>query len=143
MVQARAFQVQCQTLLSGMKKSSEVKPMKIAAGLKIIEEGWIRKPKGFRVQFDRQTEDGTEAGLSPPRDAAPLNSDVTAWRYAWKLWQATRSAAETDAPGALYNITVVDDQDCPARFYGSGEYETYNPRNIETDVNGGTDGQNS
>ena len=107
--------------------------MKIADGLKLIENGWIRKPKGFRVRFDRQTEAGIEAGLSPPADAAPLNSDVTAWRYAWKLWQATRAAAENGDPGALYNITVVDDQDRPFRFYGSRECETYNPTPIADD----------
>jgi hypothetical protein len=38
--------------------------MKIADGLKLIENGWIRKPKGFRVRFHRQTEAGIEAGLS-------------------------------------------------------------------------------
>lgn len=108
--------------------------MKIADGLKLIEHGWIRKPEGFRVRFHRQTEAGIEAGLSPPPEAAPLNSDVTAWRYAWKLWQATRTAAETGAPGALYNITVVDDQDRPFRFYGSGEFETYNPKRIHDDT---------
>ena len=102
--------------------------MKIADGLKMIENGWIRKPKGFRVRFHRQTDAGLEAGLSPPPEAAPLTSDVTAWRYAWKLWQATQAAAET---GALYNITVVDDQDRPFRFYGSGDFETYNPKPID------------
>lgn len=107
--------------------------MKIADGLKLIENGWIRKPKGFRVRFHRQTEAGIEAVLSPPPEAAPLNSDVTAWRYAWKLWQATRAAAETGEPGALYNITVVDDQDLPFRFYGTGDFETYNPQRIDDD----------
>jgi hypothetical protein len=105
--------------------------MKIAEGLKIIESGWIRKPKGFRVKFQRPTDAGLEVGLSPPDGAAPLTSDVTAWRYAWKLWQATRAAAETGAPGALYNITVVDDQDQPFRFYGTGEFETYSPKHSD------------
>jgi len=105
--------------------------MKIAEGLKLIESGWIRKPKGFRVKFHRQTDAGLEAGLSPPAEAAALNSDVTARRYAWKLWQATRAAAEAGDPGALYNITVVDDQDNPFRFYGTGEIETYNPKNTD------------
>lgn len=114
--------------------------MKIADGLKLIENGWVRKPKGFRVRFHKQTEAGVEAGYSPPPEAAPLNSDVTAWRYAWKLWQATRAAAETGDPGALYNITVVDDQDRPFRFYGSGDFETYNPKRID-DGNGTTTGE--
>jgi hypothetical protein len=107
--------------------------MKINEGLQLIESGWIRKPKGFRVRFHRQTEEGLEVGLTPPPEAAPLNSDVTAWRYAWKLWQATRAEAETGASGALYNITVVDDQDLPFRFYGTGEVETYNSKHIDGD----------
>jgi len=104
--------------------------MKIADGLKLIQDGWIRKPKGFRVRFHRQTEAGIEAGLSPPADTAPLDSDVTAWRYAWKLWQATRTEAGKGFPGALYNITVVDEKDHPCRFYGTGDFETYNPKPI-------------
>lgn len=104
--------------------------MKITEGLKVIAEGWIRKPKGYRVRFHKRTEDGVEAGYSPPPDDAPLNSDVTAWRYAWKLWQATKAHAQADQPGALYNITVVDDQDRPIRFYGSGQIEIHNPKTI-------------
>ena len=107
--------------------------MKIADGLTLIENGWIRKPRGFRVRFHRQTETGIETDLSPPPEAAPLNSDVTAWRYAWKLGQATRAAAQAGEPGALYNITVVDDQDLPFRFYATGECETYNPKSIDED----------
>jgi hypothetical protein len=105
--------------------------MKIAEGIKIIEKGWIRKPAGFRVKFHLQTESGVTAVFSPPSDAEPMTSDVTAWRYAWKLWQATRKEAETEAPGALYNITVVDDENQPVRFYGTGEFETYNAKAIE------------
>jgi hypothetical protein len=105
--------------------------MKIAEGLEIVKHGWIRKPKGYRVRFQKQTENGIEESLSPPADAAPLNSDVTAWRYAWKLWQATLKEYETGSEGALYNITVVDDLDRPARFYGTGDFETYNPKDLE------------
>lgn len=115
--------------------------MKIAEGLNVIENGWIRKPKGFRVKFQRQTETGIESVYSPPLEAVPLNSDVTAWRYAWKLGQATRAEAEKGLPGALYNITVVDDQDRPFRFFGTGDFETYNPKRIHDDV-GQTTGNN-
>ncbi len=104
--------------------------MKITEGLKIIEDGWVRKPKGFRVKYRKQTETGMENGYSPPIEAEPMGSDVTAWRYAWKLWQATQKEAETSAPGVLYNITVVDDQDQPIRFYGTGDYEIYNSTRI-------------
>lgn len=105
--------------------------MKVAEGLKVIEQGWIRKPKGYRVRFHKQTENGIEEGYSPPPKAAPLSSDVTAWRYAWKLWQATRRAAEAGEPGALYNITVVDDQDQQTLNYATGEVEIYNAKTID------------
>jgi hypothetical protein len=107
--------------------------MKIADGLKIIENGWIRKPKGFRVRFHKLTEAGIEVGLSPHLDEAPLNSDVTAWRYAWKLWQATMQGSLNGEPGALYNITVVDDQERPFRFYGTGNFEIFNQKSIDNE----------
>lgn len=105
--------------------------MKIAQGLKVIAKGWIRKPKGFRVRFQQQTSAGVESVYSPPIEDSPLTSDVTAWRYAWKLWQATREEAGTQAQDILYNITVVDDQDHPVRFFGTGEVEIYNSKGIE------------
>jgi hypothetical protein len=107
--------------------------MKIADGLKIIENGWIRKPKGFRVRFHKLMEAGVEVGLSPPPDEAPLNSDVTAWRYAWKLWQATMQESPNGEPGTLYNITVVDDLERPFRFYGTGNFEIFNPKAIDNE----------
>ncbi len=105
--------------------------MKIADALSIIGNGWIQKPAGFRVKFQRQTETGVEVDYSPSQEDAPLNSDVTAWRFAWKLGQATQTEAETGRPGALYNIIVVDTLDQPIRFYGTGELEAYNPRLIK------------
>ena len=104
--------------------------MKVAEGLKIIEKSWIRKPKGYRVRFHQQTETGIEIGYSPPQQDAPLNSDVTAWRYAWKLWQATLNEGAHEAPGVLYNITVVDDLDNVAPFYATGKPEIYHPKEI-------------
>ena len=104
--------------------------MEIADGLKIIEQGWVKKPKGFRVKFQKQTETGIENSYSPPVEAEPLSSDVTAWRYAWKLGQASQVEAEGGMPGAFYNITVVDDLDKPCRFYGTGDFETYSPAPI-------------
>jgi hypothetical protein len=106
--------------------------MKVADGLKIIEKGWIRKPKGYRVRFQKQTETGIETVYSPPQESNPLSSDVTAWRYAWKLWQSTLEEVAAKAPGALYNITVVDDQDQPAMFYATGETEIYNSKEIDS-----------
>jgi hypothetical protein len=104
--------------------------MKIADGLKIIENGWIKKPKGFRVSFQRQTESGGEDGLSPPANAAPLNSDVTAWRYAWKLAQSTPLRSDAVQEGDLFNIHVVDQDNQPIRYYATGEKEIFNKYSV-------------
>jgi hypothetical protein len=104
--------------------------MEIADGLKIIENGWIRKPKGFRVSFQKQTDSGMEAGLSPPAGAAPLNSDVTAWRYAWKLAQSTPLGSDAPQEGDLFNIVVVDQDNQPIRYYATGEKEIFNKYSV-------------
>ena len=111
--------------------------MNIAEGLKLIKRGWIRKPKGYRVRFDQRTEKGIETVYSPSLEDAPLKSDVTAWRYAWKLWQATRQESEADRSGGLYNILVVDDQDKPVNFYVTCKKRVYNP--TQEDQGGSTE----
>lgn len=98
--------------------------MKIADGMEIIRNGWVRKAAGFRVRFHRLTDSGFERIYSPPLAETALNSDVTAWRYAWKLWQA--------AGNEFFNITVVDETDQPTPFYATGEVEIYNPKAITT-----------
>jgi hypothetical protein len=108
--------------------------MKIEEGLEIINDGWIRKPKGFRVRFDKRTDSGFEVVYSPSLEDAPLDSDVTAWRYAWKLWQATQADSETDGPGALYNIVVVDDSDQPIRFYVTNKPMVHNPKQTDRTI---------
>ena len=100
--------------------------MKIADGLKIIENGWIRKPKGFRVSFQRQTEKGIETGLSPPSGTAPLNSDVTAWRYAWKLAQSTPPRTGAPQAGDMLNIFVVDQDNQPNSVLRHRQKEIFN-----------------
>ncbi len=100
--------------------------MDIAEGMEIIKNGWVQKPAGFRVKFQERTEDGITEVYSPPIGKASLKSDVTAWRYAWKLWQSTQKKASNNETGGMYNITVVDEEDAPVRFYGSGEFKIYN-----------------
>ena len=101
--------------------------MKITEGMKVIESGWVKKPKGFRVKFQQLQDGELVTAYSPPEDATALDSDVTAWRYAWKLAQATRPDADTLAQGHLVNLTVVDDQDTPVISYITGETEIFNP----------------
>ena len=64
--------------------------MKITEAIKIIDDNWIEKPKGFRVCMQRREGSEWVNDYSPGEKAAPLDSDVTTWRLAWKLAEAGR-----------------------------------------------------
>jgi len=73
--------------------------MKIAEAMKIIDQKWVEKEAGFRVQFKRYTGSEWVADISPPADAAALDSDVTTWRLAWKLAESTPLTDEAPPGG--------------------------------------------
>ena len=104
--------------------------MKINEALARIDAGWVRKPNGFRVRFDIYTEGRWKTDSSPEEGDAPLDSDVTAWRLAWKLAQAGRPDASRFIDGDLANITVVDDQGDRVRSYMTNAFEVYQQHEV-------------
>ncbi len=102
--------------------------MKLAQGMKRIKEGWVPKPKGFRVRFQQLVDGELVTEYSPGLEDATLDSDVTTWRYAWKLAKATQPESETILPGELVNVTVVDDKDTMVNYYATGKPEIFNPQ---------------
>ena len=109
--------------------------MKIAQGMKLISEGWIPKPKGFRVRFQQLAEGELITGYSPGLEEMPLDSDVTTWRYAWKLSRATQAEDKSLGPGELVNVTVVDahDTNTNINYYATGKPEIFNPKTVFND----------
>ncbi len=105
--------------------------MQITAGLEIIKYGWVQKPKGFRVQYQKRAEGDLVTELSPPEGSALLDSDVVAWRYAWKLSMATRSDGDDLGPDELVNIHVVNDEGEKVIYYATGEYTVFNEKTAE------------
>jgi hypothetical protein len=101
--------------------------MKLAKGLKVIAEGWISKPKGYRVKFQQLVDQELVTEYSPDLEDKPLDSDVTTWRYAWKLAKAAQPKSETVLPGELVNVTVVDEKDTMVNYYATGKPEIFNP----------------
>jgi hypothetical protein len=101
----------------------EVYPMKISELLSVVDEGWVRKPKWFRVRFQTRVEGQWVTDTMPGEGQTPLDADVVAWRSAWKLSEAAKSGA-----GEFVNITVVDDRGEPFRYYATGRVEMFNPR---------------
>jgi len=102
--------------------------MQIAEGLKIIDTGWIKKPKGFRVKYQRLAAGERVTEISPPETAAPLDSDVTAWRYARKLFLATNREGDVIQTDELVNIHVVNDADEKVKYYATNEFEVFNKK---------------
>ena len=95
--------------------------MKISESLKIIDEGWVRKPKGFRVHFQKRVGAEWITDFAPGEEESPLDSDVTAWRLAWKLSQAGKSNPPEISEGDMVNIYVVDDLGNRVKFYGTNQ----------------------
>ena len=100
--------------------------MKIGKALKVIDEGWVQKDKGYRVRYQRQTDGGIETEYTPGLDDTPLDSDVSAWRTAWKMVQATQSENANFGEGHMINVTVVNDQGDQIRYYKTNEQKVYN-----------------
>ncbi|MFH1984619.1 MAG: hypothetical protein ABIL58_22480 [Pseudomonadota bacterium] len=99
--------------------------MKVAKVLKVIDAGWVRKKKGYRVIFESRTGETRTVDTMPGKEEAPLASEVAAWRSAWKMAQAG-APGNPELPGAtLCNITVVDDEGTPVRYYATGRYKIY------------------
>jgi hypothetical protein len=102
--------------------------MKINDALNRIDAGWVRKPGGFRVQFDIYANGSWNTDYSPEESIAPLNSEVTAWRLAWKLAQTSPPDPVRFRDGDLANIFVVDEQGARIPSYITGDYDAYHPQ---------------
>ena len=100
--------------------------MKIAEGLKIIDEGWVRKQKGFRVHFQKQVDSEFITDYVPGTDEKPLDSDVAAWRLAWKLSQTAQSENPEISDSDIVNIYVVDDLGNPVSYYATNQPKVFN-----------------
>ena len=102
--------------------------MKVGDALKLIDKGWIRKLKGYRVRYQYLQAGELVVAYSPDPDASPLDSEVSARRLAWKLWKSTGTSGEAVGENEMVNLTVVDTDDQPVRSYVTGTEEVFNPR---------------
>jgi hypothetical protein len=68
-----------------------------------------------------------------------LDSDVVAWRYAWKLWVSTRTQAPGIAADEFVNITVVNEKDQPVKYYATNRSHIYNVKDLPRPCRGDVD----
>jgi hypothetical protein len=105
--------------------------MKAKEALKIIDEGWAKKIKGYRVHFQRKVNSELITDHVPGKGDKPLDSDVVAWRLAWKLAEATKTDTAAINDGEIVNVYVVDDEGHPINYYATNQPEIFNAKAVE------------
>lgn len=107
--------------------------MQVKDSMKIVDERWIKKRGGFRVHFQKRVGSEIVTEYCPGEEEKPLESDVVAWRIAWKLAQATGSDDPGIREGEFINIYVVDDTGERMKYYATNQFEVFNPKRGEHD----------
>ena len=106
--------------------------MKSAEAYKIIDEGWVKKRKGFRVHFQRQVDSKIITDYFPDMDEGPWLSEIAIWRMAWKLAESKKSDTPDISAGDLVNIYVIEDGGNPIKYYATNQFEVFNQ--IDTEI---------
>lgn len=102
--------------------------MDLKEAMKMIGAGWIQRPKGFRVRFERRQGDEWVTDSFPSEGEPLFTSDVMAWELARRFAEAARKEATGEANGEISSITVVDDKGRAVTFYGTDNLLMLNPR---------------
>jgi hypothetical protein len=84
--------------------------MDLKEAMKFIGDGWVQRPKGFRVRFERREGDQWVSDFFPSESEKPLTSDGMAWELARRFAKASQNRASGAAEGDIASITVVDDK---------------------------------
>lgn len=105
--------------------------MKSKEAYEIIDAGWAKKPNGYRIRFQRQVDDAMVTDYFPDPDDGPWKSEVAIWRMAWRLAESRQSDPPDINAGDLINITVVDVEDNPVKYYATDQFEVFNQIDIK------------
>ena len=76
---------------------------------KIIDAGWAKKRKGYRVRCQHQVDAEMITDYFPDMDDGPWLSEVAIWRMAWRLAKSKKSDSPDISAGDLVNIYVVEE----------------------------------
>lgn len=105
--------------------------MKTLDAMKIIDDGWIRRLKGFRVHFHAWKNSQWKPDCFPGEKAKPLTSEVSAWELARRFAEAGNPDSNALKDGDSTNIHVVDNMGNRVKFYGTGQFLVLNEMDIE------------
>jgi hypothetical protein len=105
--------------------------MKSVEAYKIIDEGLVKKRKGFRVRFQKQVDSEIITDYFPDMDDGPWLSEIAIWRMAWKLAESKKSNTPDINAGDLVNIYVIEDGGNPIKYYATNQFEVFNQIDIK------------
>ncbi len=105
--------------------------MKLKEAMKIIQDGWVRRLKGYRIHLQKRVNSEWITDYFPDQDQKPVTSEISAWELARRFAEATKSESAEMSDGAIVNIYVVDDLNNPVRFYGTNQNKIFNARDME------------
>ena len=105
--------------------------MKLVEAMKIIDDGWMRRLKGYRVHFQKRENSQWVTDYFPDQGAKPITSEISMWELARRFAEATTSEGPETNDGDIVNIYVVDDLGNPVTFYATNEPKIFNYREIE------------
>ena len=75
--------------------------------------------------------DGVAADYFLDLDDGPWLSDVAAWRIARRFSESRQSDPPDINAGDLINVTVVDHEDNPVKYYVTNQFEVFNQVSIK------------
>ncbi|MBL7175099.1 MAG: hypothetical protein ISS66_04665 [Desulfobacteraceae bacterium] len=107
--------------------------MKLTEAMKMIDDGWVRRLKGFRVHFQRREGSQWVTDYFPDEKAKPITSDISMWELARRFAETVESDSPEPKEGDIVNIYVVDDLGNPVKFYATNKPHILNYREIEKD----------
>ena len=104
--------------------------MKLTDAMKIIDDGWVRRLKGYRVRFQKKEGAKWVTDYFPGQKAKPITSEISTWELARRFAEATASDNSETIEGEIVNIYVVDDLGNPVTFYGTNQPRILNYREL-------------
>ena len=97
----------------------------------IIDESLTRKRTGYRIQFQQKNNAEILTITIPDLDEKPWGSEVATWRLAWRLAESRQSDPPDINGGDSVNITVVDTEGNPVKYYAINQFKVFNQVDTE------------
>jgi len=98
---------------------------------KVVDANRANKRTGYRVQFQQKVDAEVVTITVPPLDEESWPSDVVTWRFAWRMAEARQSEQPDIDAGDFVNITVVDDEGHPVKYYATNQLHSFNTVDLE------------